>query len=207
MSTSEPGAIRGVAAFDFDGTLSQRDTLAPYLRTVVGTAALTVAMVATAPKLARAVLDDARRDDAKASLLRRLLAGRDAAALREVGNRYADEIVERRLRPDGLERLEWHREQGHDLVIVSASLTLYLDAVGARLGIDAVLASELEVAPNGLLSGELVGANVRRAEKVRRVETWLGERSVETWAYGDSAGDRELLEWADHPVAIGKFHR
>jgi phosphoserine phosphatase len=69
------------------------------------------------------------------------------------------------------------------------------------LGLDAVIATELEVGPDGALTGEIVGANVRRAEKVRRLEAWLGG-DAEIWAYGDSTGDRELLERADHPLRV-----
>ena len=49
-------------------------------------------------------------------------------------------------------------------------------------------------------TGQLEGGNVRGPEKVRRVREWLGAGEVELWAYGDSAGDRELLAAADHPV-------
>jgi phosphatidylglycerophosphatase C len=64
------------------------------------------------------------------------------------------------------------------------------------------------VGPDGRLTGELAGANVRSAEKVRRLEAWiagstLGDEAI-VWAYGDSAGDRELLARADHPVRVGR---
>jgi HAD superfamily hydrolase (TIGR01490 family) len=98
-----------------------------------------------------------------------------------------------------VERLGWHRSQGHEVVVVSASFTDYLRPVADRLGVDAVLATELEVV-DGRLTGRLAGANVRGAEKVRRLETWLGDEPAELWAYGDSSGDRELLARADHPV-------
>jgi len=192
---------RRVAAFDFDGTLTLRDTLAPFLRAVAGPRDLAVAVVQTAPRFAIAMLSDRARDAAKAALLRRVLAGRSEAWLRELAERYAEAIVTRQMRSGMPERIEWHRREGHEIVIVSASPTIYLDAIGRRLGVDGVLATELEVGADGLLTGELVGANVRRAEKVRRLEAWLGG-DAEIWAYGDSTGDRELLERADHPLRI-----
>jgi phosphatidylglycerophosphatase C len=99
-------------------------------------------------------------------------------------------------------RLEAHRADGHQIVIVSASPALYLDTVGERLGVDAILATDLEVGSDGRLTGEIVGANCRRAEKVRRLEAWLGGRSVELHAYGDSRGDHELLERADRATRV-----
>ncbi|MSO79810.1 MAG: HAD-IB family hydrolase [Acidimicrobiia bacterium] len=193
--------VRRVAAFDFDRTLTTSDTLVPFLRAVVGTRDLALAAIINAPRFALAMLNDRCRDAAKAAVFRRVLAGRAEAGLRTFGERYADAIVTHRLRSGMPERIEWHRGQGHEIVIVSASPTLYLDAVGRRLGLDAVIATELEVGSDGCLTGEIVGANVRRAEKVRRLEAWLGG-DAEIWAYGDSTGDRELLERADHAMRI-----
>ncbi len=193
---------RQAAAFDFDGTLSTSDTLLPYLRAVAGLQELTLAAVAAAPQLLAGALSDRRRDAAKAAMVQRVLGGRREDWLRALGARHADAILTHHLRPEMVTRLEWHRDAGHDLVIVSASPTLYLDAVGEGLGVDAVLATELEVGPDGCLTGRLSGANVRRAEKVRRLEAWLGDANAEIWAYGDSTGDRELLERADHPMKV-----
>lgn len=191
--------MRTVAAFDFDGTLSTRDNVLPFLRAAVGTPRLGLAVAAAAPHIARR-----DRDAAKAVLLRRTLAGRDADEIAALGERFADEVVERHLRPDARERLEWHRQQDHELVLVSASLSHYLGPVGRRLGFHAVLATELEVAPDGRLTGELAGANVRGAEKVRRLDAWLTDDSAFVWAYGDSAGDRELLARCDRPIRVGR---
>jgi len=193
--------MRRVAAFDFDGTLTERDTLVPYLQAVAGSRDLATAAALTIPRFIAAALADRMRDAAKAALFRRVLAGRSESWLRELGERYADAIVSHRLRSGMPERIEWHRGAGHEIVIVSASPTLYLDAVGHRLAIDAVIATELEVGADGCLTGELAGANVRRAEKVRRLEAWLSG-DAEIWAYGDSTGDRELLERADHAMRI-----
>ena len=55
------------------------------------------------------------------------------------------------------------------------------------------------VGPGERLDGTLVGGNVRGPEKLRRFRAWAGDRDIELWAYGDSAGDRELLAAADHP--------
>jgi phosphatidylglycerophosphatase C len=196
-----------VAAFDFDGTLSTRDNLVPFLRQLVGTPRVAGAVVRTAPRLIAAALSDRRRDVAKAALLRRLLTGRDTDTLGRCAETFASDVVARHLRSDALERVEWHRRQGHALVMVSASLAEYLRPIGERLGFDAVLATELERGGDGRLSGELAGANVRRAEKARRLDEWLGSRPAFVWAYGDSRGDQELFERADRPVRVGGRRR
>jgi phosphatidylglycerophosphatase C len=108
-----------------------------------------------------------------------------------------------RIRPDMADRVAWHRRSGHELVLVSASLTAYLEPFARHLGLDQVIATQLEVGPDGVLTGRLAGPNVRGAEKAIRLRRWLGEDPVEIWAYGDSAGDREMLQMADHPTLVG----
>jgi phosphatidylglycerophosphatase C len=185
-----------VAAFDFDGTLTRHDTFVPFLVRLCGWPAVSAALVASLPR-ARS------RDTLKEAVCERLLAGRSQAEIEAEGRRYAGEIVAGRLRPEGLARLAWHRERGHALLIVSASPTAYLAEVGLQLGVDGVLATQLE-AVDGVLTGRLVGGNCRGPAKAARVDAWLDGRAATLWAYGDSKGDRELLGLADHPIWVRK---
>jgi phosphatidylglycerophosphatase C len=193
-----------VAAFDFDGTLSDRDNVVPFLRRVAGTAATAQAFAVTAAHLSRRGRRRWTRDDAKADLVQRLLAGREAAAIETSARGFATDVVGRHLRADAIELADWHRTQGHRLVIVSASFAVYLRPIADRLRFDAVLATELEVGIDGTLTGRLEGANVRGPEKARRLDAWLDGEPAYVWAYGDSAGDRELWDRADRPVRVTK---
>jgi phosphatidylglycerophosphatase C len=195
-------AERVVAAFDFDKTLSTRDNVLPFLRAAVGMQRLAWAIVRAYPRLIAAWIDDRKRGAAKAALVRRTVTGYDSERLAAVATRFADDVIARRLRPDVVERVEWHRGRGHELVLVSASLAPYLEVIGSRLGFDAVLATGLVVGDDGRLTGELDGPNVRGAEKVRRLDAWLGDRPATVWAYGDSTGDRELFDRADHAIRV-----
>jgi phosphatidylglycerophosphatase C len=203
MPDPDAGAERVVAAFDFDKTISTRDNVLPFLRAVVGRARLAGALLAISPRLVRAALDDDRRDAAKVAIVRHTLTGYDAGRVTDFAGEFAREVLADHLRPDVVERVAWHREQGHEVVIVSASLRNYLDPIGAELGVSAVLATELAVGDDGRLTGELAGPNVRGAEKVRRLDAWLGDRPAYVWAYGDSSGDKELLARADQAVTVG----
>jgi phosphatidylglycerophosphatase C len=190
-----------VAVFDFDGTLSSRDNVLPFLASVVGRTRVALALVRSTFDVARA-----RRNAVKARLAR-LLTGLPADELADDGVSFASDCVARHLRADVVERAEWHRAEGHRLVIASASFATYLEPIGSALKFDAVLATRLAVGADGRLTGALDGANVRRLEKVRRLDAWLAEQRLGTptiWAYGDSAGDRELLAHADHWVRVGR---
>ncbi len=200
---------RVVAVFDFDKTLSTRDNVIPFIRAAVGRARLAWTMLAISPRLVAAALDDGRRDAAKVALVRRTLTGYDAGHLDEVADRFAADVVARHLRPDVVERVGWHRDQGHELVVVSASFASYLAPIATELGFAAVLATELAVGDDGRLTGELARPNVRGPEKVRRLDEWLRRdgRPAFVWAYGDSSGDRELLARADRGITVGRRAR
>ena len=190
---------RLVAAFDLDGTLTRRETLTPFLIRGCGWGRTFRALAATSPLLVRAALvGGPHRDIAKAALLRRLLAGRALEPLAAEAEAYAEVVVARQLRREIRERLEWHRQEGHEVVIVSASPELYVAPIGRRLGVDAVLATALETDGAGRVTGRLAGRNCRGPEKARRLEQWLGEeRPHHLYAYGNSAGDAALLAMAD----------
>jgi phosphatidylglycerophosphatase C len=200
-------SVRTVAAFDFDGTLSSRDNVLPYLRIVAGGVRLAQALAAAAPSLLATHRDPTRRDVAKAEVLRRTLRARREDHLRDLGRRFARLVVTRHMHPEVVARLRAHQEAGHDVALVSASLRLYLDPVAELLGIPTVLATEMEVGPDGRLTGEIAGANVRGPEKVRRLDAWLGDADAIVFAYGDSRGDTELLARADHPIQVDRRGR
>lgn len=199
-------STRRVAAFDFDGTLTRRDTLVPFLVRACGAravarAASTIAPVAARARLGRLTDDVHHRDATKVALLDALLRGRDAAWLADAGERFAATLA-RRLRPEMADQAQWHRSLGHELVIVSASLAVYLEPFARTAGFDHVIAVELETTPEGRLTGALRGPNVRGPEKAVRLREWLGATPDFLWAYGNSAGDAELLAMAQMPVWV-----
>lgn len=197
-----------VAAFDFDGTLSHRDNFVPFLVRVAGTAATARAFATGAVRLARAGTTPWSRNAMKAELLEQLVGGRDVADLEATARVFAADVIARHLRSEAIERADWHRAQGHRLVIVSASLALYLRPIAEHLRFDTVLATELETGDDGRLTGRMRGENVRGPEKARRLDEWIAQEYAATspfvWAYGDSTGDKELWARADRAVRLGR---
>jgi phosphatidylglycerophosphatase C len=200
--TGAPAAPRlEVAAFDFDGTLTRRDTLLPYLQRGLGWPRFLWALLLSSPWLLAFALRLMSNHRAKARLLAVCLGGRPEAELA----RWTADFVEKQLpklwQADMLARLAQHQQQGHCCVIVSASPGLYLHRIGRALGVEAVICTELE-SQAGVLTGQLAGPNCHGQEKVRRLQAWLAQRGVVQapvlHAYGDSAGDVPLLNLADY---------
>jgi phosphatidylglycerophosphatase C len=202
MSGSRPV----VAAFDFDGTVTTRDSIVPFALHVGGTAPVAARIGWGLPRLLIAVARG-DRDRLKEEAARVVFAGRKAIDVDAAGVEFAAFVMRSWLRADTVARLRWHQGAHHETAFVSASFANYLRPLARTLGVDGVISSELVVGASGTLTGDLAGGNCRGAEKVRRLHAWLdehhgGRSNVELWAYGDSAGDRELLADADHPVWV-----
>lgn len=196
-----------IAAFDFDATLTRHDSVVPFLRQVAGTGRL-VGGLAARPHRVVPALVRLDRDELRALASQVALRGVRLDAFHDEAARLAARIVDGGLRDDTSARLAWHRREGHRVVIVSASYEQYVRVVGEHLGVDEVLATRVEFDRTGRCTGRLVGANCRADEKVRRLSEWmsalgLARSDATIWAYGDSPGDRALLEFADHPVWVG----
>ncbi len=188
-----------VAAFDFDGTLTRRDTLLPFLLHALGTAAVVRHALILSPTLAGYGLGMIRNDVAKERVFTQCLAGMCIDELQWEAVQFAEHKLPSLIRREALQRLDWHKKQGHCCVVISASLDFYVRPWAQKAGFDDVIATHLETREDGRVTGNLLGENCFGIEKVRRLEALLGPRSGYTlYAYGDSRGDKELLSTADY---------
>lgn len=191
-----------LALFDMDGTLTRRDTLSDLLITQFGVARCLAAGVRLAPSLLGVPLGAVHRDHAKVHLLRHFFGGMADASFRALGRDYALNHLDRLLRPEARARLNWHRQAGHRVVVISASVSEWLRPWTDSLGIE-LLATHME-RRNGRLTGDLAGPNCRGAEKVVRLRALLDPAAYHPiYAYGDTAGDTEMLALADHATYRG----
>ena len=197
-----------VAAFDVDGTITTRDCVVPFMRRVAGTVGLATRCARSPIALARSV-GRGDRDAVKAIGARAAFAGRSVAEIEPIAADFASDVFNRHLRTETVEALQQHRADGDIVVLVSASFELYLRPLAVLLGTDHVLAARLASA-DGVYNGELLGPNCRGPEKVVRLHHWLdecyhGRSGAHVTAYGDSAGDSELLTDADVAHWVGTY--
>ncbi len=196
-----------VAAFDVDNTLTVRDCVMPFMRRVAGVNVL-LRTVASQPLTVFSLLKNKDRNSLKALFVSEVFAGRSESEVNEQGVLFAARVANGWMRDDVVKRLRWHQSQGHVVVLVSASLSPYLEPLGDLLEVDAVLCTELESDGN-VFTGKIRGANCRGVEKVRRLQSWCDSAGIPVssvrYAYGDSSGDTEMLASVENPNYVKKI--
>jgi len=196
----DPGERTAIAAFDFDGTITRRDSTIAFCAAMVRPARLASGLLLRAPGLVGLGLGLVPRERAKEALLGAFFHGVEERELRRRAAVWALRELPRLVQPAALARIQWHQSRGHRVVLASASLELFLEPWARAVGILDVLATRLEVR-DGRLTGRLDGGNCYGQVKVDRLRDLLGDLAcVELYAYGDSRGDREMLAAAQHPV-------
>lgn len=190
-----------VAAFDFDGTITTRDSLLPFLLYASGKWKTFSKLLFLSPALLGYSLNLLSRQEAKERTLKNFFSGKPLKELQATAKAFAhSETLKRLIKKSALERLQWHKNQHHRCILVSASIDLYLEPWTQLMGFDDLLCSNVEIINDQTISGRLSGLNCRGEEKIRRLETLLGPKdSYILYAYGDSSGDKELLQLADYP--------
>lgn len=105
----------------------------------------------------------------------------------------------------GIAALNWHREAGNTIVLVSGSFEPCLQPVADHLGANALLCTEVEIDPAGWMTGRVLRPMVGSAKRAaaRDFMADAGVAPEECFAYGDHASDLPMLEEVGHPAMVG----
>lgn len=191
----EPG--RPVVAFDFDGTLTIRDSFTQFLRWKAGPRGWALGLVKMAGATA-AYARDRDRGAIKAASVSVFLKGMSRAELEADAARFADHVWDKFMRPDALTAWEDWGRRGAYRVIVTASPELTVAPFARRLEADALLGTHLSFDVENRITGAFSSENCRGEEKVRRLHEAFGADLKLAAAYGDTSGDTEMLAIAEH---------
>lgn len=188
-----------VACFDFDGTITRSDSLLPFLFFSSGFGKTIAYLFLETPSLLGYALKIYDRQQVKEAILKRFFKGTSEEKMLSLCRDYAQKELPKQVKKEAMEAISRHKERGDRLILISASIDAYLKPWADAAGFDSILSSRLEF-KEGAVTGNLVGKNCRAEEKVARLKNLLGDlKRFEIYAYGDSRGDKELLESADHP--------
>lgn len=191
-----------IAFFDLDGTITHRDTLFPLVLRQLSRKPLQLLRLVRVLPAALGFAFDRDRARLKEALLRATLRGTPRDELMATSRGFVSDVIARRCFREALDTIRRHREQGHFLVLMSASVDFYVPEFARQLGFDHVICTG--VAWNGdRLDGTLTTENRRGEEKARCLREVVAERNdSHTFAYGNSGSDLPHLRLARHGVLV-----
>ncbi|MCL1855517.1 MAG: HAD-IB family hydrolase [Clostridia bacterium] len=140
------------------------------------------------------------------------LAGTSQAELTALSQRFYQDVLRPLLRSQAIATLVKHRRDGLAVLLITASPSFYLEPLKAEYGIEAVIATRMDVDPDGFATGLICGENCKGLQKPLRLAEYLaatGDRLdyASSYAYGNSGGDFPMLALCGHKVAVNGSRR
>jgi len=205
-----PAMAHTVTIFDLDGTIARGDTFLRFLGFVLRRRPRRLARCAGLPGMVLgAGLGAVSRDDAKQRLLKAIVGGCTHAVIENLAVAFVRKCRTTMLKSPALDRIAWHRSQGHRLILATASLDLYANTLGEALGFDDIVCTRA-VYDGDLVSGGLQGGNLHGEAKVaaiRALPAFNTPTAPFVFAYTDHHSDLPLLLFADRGVAVDPTRR
>lgn len=190
-----------IAFFDFDGTVTNKDTLLEFIRFSKGDIPCYLGFALNGPWLVAYRLKLISNQAAKERILAWFFRNTPLAEFQQACDSFAARALPGLIRPKALREIGELRDKGFSIVIVSASpenwIRTWAENIGAGL-----LATRLETRDEkqARLTGRILGHNCHGNEKVRRIDQAFDLDSFdEIYAYGDTSGDKPMLALAHHP--------
>ncbi len=191
-----------IAVFDLDGTITRRDTFLPYLRGWLRRHPHRGRPWSRVAPLWHFLAGGRDRGRLKSELIQRLMSGATRAEVDDWSREFVAGLGDGMLCPGALAAIERHRRTGDRLVLLSASVDLYVPRIGARLGFDETICTGVAWR-DGRLDGTLTTPNRRGDEKLRCIES-LRTRypGLPISAYANSSSDLMHLRAVERPMLV-----
>ena len=186
---------RYLALFDFDGTITDRDSMLAFLRYSHSATGFIIKSILCTPVLCAFALNIISNEKAKELILKRFFQDWNEAKLTEIGQQFSTNELDSLVRKLAIKRILAHLTAGHDVVVVSASLTSWLQPWCENNNLD-IIATLPKFSDTDKFIG-INGKNCYGNEKAIRIcERYTLKNYTSIYAYGDSAGDNEMLNLA-----------
>lgn len=188
---------RPIAFFDFDGTITTKDTLLEIFKYRHGKLKFYLGFLLSSPYLVAYKAGIISNQLAKEKTLKLFFGGMKAEVFNAFCEEFATNVIPSLLRQKALKEIDLLKQAGAEVVIVSASPENWLQPWCATLNLK-LLATQLEV-NNDKITGRIKGNNCHGEEKVRRIREAYNLADYTTvYCYGDTSGDKPMLAMATH---------
>lgn len=185
-----------LALFDFDGTITKYDSFLKFIRFVVGDLRFIIGLIILSPTIIFFKLKLIANYKAKQKMFSYFFKDYKQEYFMKVANEYSLNYLDKILRLEAMKRIHWHKEQGHKVIVVSASIDCYLQSWCKKNDLE-LIATKVEIR-NNVITGNFKTKNCYGIEKVNRIKKLYNLEDFEyVYAYGDSSGDSEMLAIAN----------
>lgn len=187
--------MKKLYCFDFDGSLTYKDTMFLYLKFYDATN-FRLQFLKHVPLFILLKLKLASAEKVKRSFISSILKGQSRSKIEKKSQEFFDHYYPEIFRENALEFIKNIDRQNTDCFIVSASLDIWVKPFAEHFNMN-LLCTRAEF-KNDIFTGKFVGKNCNKAEKAVRIkEAIAGKKYDKTIAFGDSSGDKEMLAWAN----------
>ncbi len=186
---------KGIAFFDFDGTITTRDTLLEFIKFSKGHTGFYLGFLKNILSLLGMKMKILSNQAVKEKMLAHFFKGMPADVFQKNCVAFHQTMLPSLIRPGAVAEIKKLQQQGIVVVVVSASPENWIAGWTTAMGID-LIASRLEV-QDGMITGKIIGKNCHGLEKVARIkEKYALTGYGHIYAYGDTSGDLPMLELA-----------
>ncbi len=182
-----------LAVFDFDGTIYGRDSFLDFICFTHSKTALWLAYFRLAPWILLYFLGSYSNHRLKEQFFRYFYRNWSVEQLVDLGGKFAEQIIPTFCFPSALKVIQWHRERGHDLYLLTASSALWLEAWAEQQEMT-IIGTEWK-SVEGKYTGKIHGQNCYGPEKAKRLQEILAKQKPQrTYGYGDHPSDQYFLQ-------------
>lgn len=200
-----PGAL---AVFDLDGTITRHDTLMPFVLGCLWRHPWRLPRLLWLVPVALGFVVHRDRGRLKGALISATLGGLSRESLARWAARFVPQLLRHGLYAEALSAIARHRAQGDRLLLMSASVDLYVPVIAAALGFEQHICTRVRWRSDGRLDGRLATANCQGEEKRRCLQALLAHAPpVRLYAYGNSGSDLPHLRLAQHGYLVNASGR
>jgi phosphatidylglycerophosphatase C len=192
---------KAIAFFDFDGTITTKDTLLEFIRFSKGNFRFLLGFLLNSPYLIAYKLKIISNQAAKEKILQFFFGNTPVKEFEKQCNLFSQQILPKLIRPKAFAEIKKLQDKAYAVVVVSASPEQWILGWVNEMNIH-LIASCLQVI-DGKITGKITGKNCHGEEKVRRIleKHVLSEYDI-IYAYGDTKGDLPMLQ-----LATAKFYK
>ena len=193
---------KNLALFDFDGTLCNKDSFTGFIFHALSKRHIVKQGIKILPWIQAYYLNAYSAPAMRSKLFRAMFTDANALELNTLAQEYAAQLMSQ-LNSSLFKQLKQHQTLGDDVVLVSASIDIYLESVCELLEID-LICTQTETIDH-VYTGHYVSPDCSSEQKrLRILEKYNLDEYDSIYSYGNSHEDNEMLALADYCYMVGR---